>query len=266
MEFTRRELLAGIGGSSVAVGGLSLVQRTPRFTRYTYAAPDGDTDDRRLRIAWYETYNGVFVENHAGTTDDLETTLDPNDGPAYVEDATLVTDVSGPVVSVRNALPGDSGTLVVGLEVVDTEAAEPLDVWFRAAVTSDRENGLNGPERAAGDTTLDGGELDEEAVVEVWLDGSPLGSCNGRKEFDESLEAPLVTRAPFISAFASLADGSGELAFGCLSPGTLRCVALGWELPVGVGNRAQGDSLGFEFSFAGGPCGGDSPFLVGGGQ
>ncbi|WP_049985513.1 hypothetical protein [Halobellus rufus] len=269
MTLTRRELLTGIGGGAVAIGGFSTRRGSPRFSQYTYAAPDDDTDDRRLRIAWYERYNGATVQNHAGTSDGLDATLDPDSGPAYVDEATHVTDVTGPVLSVGNVLPGDAGTLVVGLEVVDDGGAEPLDVWFRASVTADDENGVNGPERAAGDTTPNDGELDEVALVEMWRDGSPLGSCNGVKEFDESLESPLIAPTPFAEAFAPTADAGddeGLLAFDCLSPGSLRCVALRWEIPETAGNRAQGDSLGFEFSFAGVACGGDSPLLGGGSQ
>ncbi len=266
MTLTRRALLTGIGGGAVAVGGFSLRRDPPRFSQYTYAAPDDDTDDTRLRIAWYERYNGSFVGNHAGTNDDLDATLDPDSGPAYVDEATFVTDVAGPVVSVGNVLPGDSGTLVVGLEVVNDDGAEPLDVWFRGSVTDDAENGVNGPERAAGDFTSDG-ELDDAATVEVWRDGSPLGTCNGRKEFDESLEAPLVASASVADAFAPTADAGdadGLLALDCVQPGALQCVALRWALPADADNRAQGDSVAFDFAFVGGPCGSDSPFAVGG--
>jgi hypothetical protein len=267
MEFTRRELLAGFGGATLAIGGVTLGRRSPRFSRYTYAAPDDDTNDGLLRVAWYETYNGVLVENHAGTDDGAAATLDPNSVPAYVEDATLVLDATGPVVSIGNVMPGDAGTLVVGLEVVDDGGAEALDVWFRGSVTDDAENGINEPEATDGDTTLDDGELDEAAVVEVWVDGSPLGSCNGVVDLDESLREPLVAAAPFADAFAPTVDAGGLRVFDdCLAPGALRCVALSWELPADANNRPQGDALGFDFAFAAGPCGGDSPFAVGGGR
>jgi len=269
MEFTRRELLAGIGGGTLAVGGLSLGRRTPDFTQYTYAAPDDDTADGAVRVAWYETYNGASVENHAGTGDGVDATLDPASEPAYVVEATYVTDATGPVVSVGNVLPGDRGTLVVGLEVVDREAAEPTDVWVRATLTADAENGRNGPELAGGDVTDDDGELDEVAFVELWRDGSPLGTCNGRKEFDEGLEAPVVERATFGEAFgldADAGDADGVLALEGLAVGALRCVALAWELPEGTDNRAQGDGLGFDLSFGGVPAGAGSPFPFGGGQ
>jgi hypothetical protein len=269
MEFTRRELLAGIGGGTLAVGGLSLGRRAPAFTQYTYAAPDDDTADGAVRVAWYETYNGAFLENHAGTSDGFDATLDPATEPAYVAEATYVTDGSGPVVSVGNVLPGDRGTLVVGLEVVDREGAEPTDVWVRGALTADEENGRNGPELAGGDTTADDGELDEVALVELWRDGSPLGTCNGRKEFDEELEAPIVERAPFGDAFGSnadIGDADGVLVLEGLAVGALRCVALAWELPIGTDNRTQGDGLGFDLSFGAVPTGAGSPFPLGGAQ
>ncbi|MFQ3476729.1 hypothetical protein HKK80_10800 [Halonotius sp. F2-221B] len=272
MTLTRRKLLTGIGGGTLTVGGIVAVGKTPwnppQFSQYTYAAPDDDTDDQRLSIAWYERYNGTFVENHADTDDDLETTLDPDGGPGYTEEATFVTDASGPVIAVQNVLPGDTGVVVVGLEVV-ADPAEPLDVWLRAQVTDDSENGINGPEQVDGDTTPNDGELDELATVEIWRDGSPFGSCNGQKEFDESLESPLVAPAPVADAFSPTTDvgaDAGLLAFDCLDPGSLRCVALRWAVPATTGNEAQGDSLGFDFSFGGGPCGEDSPFTAGGSQ
>ena len=271
MLFTRRQLLTGIGGGALAVGGLTLGQRSPRFSTYTYAAPDDDTDDRRLRVAWYETYNGALVgsTDGDGTETDADAALDPERSPGYVEEATFVTDVSGPVVSVGNVLPGDTGTLVVGLEVVETEPSEPLDVWIAGSITGADEHDITEPERTDGDTTPDRGELGDDAVVEVWIDGSPLRGCNGVRNFEETLESPLVARSSFTDAFAPTTDiggADGALALDCLDPGSLRCVALRWELPADVDNRSQGDALGFEFAFAGGPCSGDSPFGVGGSE
>lgn len=266
MGYTRRDVLAGIGGGSLAVGGFTLTQRPRRFAQYTYAAPDDDTSDGLLRVAWYETYNGAFVENHAGASDGADATLDPGTAPAYVEEATLVTDVSGPVIAMGDVLPGDSGTLVVGLEVVG-ETTTPLDVWFHASTTVDADNRVNEPEQVAGDTTPDDGELDDETLVELWVDDSPLGGCNGVLDVDESLRTPLVARAPIGDAFAPTSDAGdadGRRVFECLEPGALRCIALSWELPKSASNRIQGDSLGFDFAFAGTGCGGDSPFVVGG--
>lgn len=270
MKFTRRELMAGIGGGSIVVSGVLFGRQSPRFSRYTYAAPEDDTDDGILRVAWFETYNGAFVENQGGTDDGYEATIDPTTEPEYVREASLVTDTRGPVISLQNVLPGDRGTLVVGLDVVEEAATSPLDVWFRASISADDENGLIEPELEAGDTTPADGELDEEAFVEAWVDNSPLGSCDGLRNLDEGLRSPIVIRAPFGEAFAptsDVADTGGVRVFNsCLEPGSLRCVAFSWKLPQHASNRSQGDSLEFDFSFAGGPCGGDSPFVVGGDQ
>lgn len=269
MQLTRRKLLGTIGLGTVGVGGVMSDRGEPRYTHYTYAAT-GDLDDRRVRVAWYERYNGDFQENQSGTqSEGFDDTLDPDTAPAYVTEATYVTDASGPVVSVGDVMPGDSGVLVVGLEAVDDGdfVAEPVDVWLRATVTDDAEGGINGPEAAAGDTTADDGELDDEILVEIWNDGSPLGSCDGEKDFVESLEGSLVEQASIGEAFggsSAVASDSGLLAFSGLDPGESRCVALAWEFPYDAAtNRSQGDSATFDVQFGAGPVEGGSPFVEG---
>ena len=269
MQLTRRELLAGIGAGTLSVGGLSLVEASPEFHYYTYAA-DGDVDDRRVRVAWYERYNGAFQETHDGTADPgFDDALDPDTAPAYVEEATYVTGVTGPVLTVGNALPGDAGTLVVGLEVVDDGdfIPEPLDIWLQARVTADDENDINGPERAAGDTTATDGELDDQVVVELRRDGAPLGSCNGQQDFVESLEDPIVARSPLSVAFGStsdVGDDDGQRILRSVDPGRSRCIALSWAFPEDTAtNAAQGDSVTFDLAFAGVPAGTTSPFTGG---
>ncbi|WP_246989039.1 hypothetical protein [Halorientalis marina] len=264
MQLTRRKLLGTIGIGTLGVGVLG-GHGGPEFSHYTYAAT-GDLDDRRVRVAWYERYNGDFRENQAGTTASLDETLDPDQAPAYVTEATYVTDASGPVLSVGDVLPGDEGVLVVGLEAVaDADfVPEPVDVWFRATVTGDDESGINGPEAAAGDTTVDDGELDEELLVEGWKDGSPLGSCDGTKQFDEDLEGPLVARAPLSEAFGATSDAgsaTGLLGLTGLDPGQSRCVALAWTFTYDAAtNRSQGDSVAFDVAFGAVPVDSESPF------
>jgi hypothetical protein len=268
MQLTRRQLLAGIGAGALGVTGASLTRQEPRYTHYTYAS-DGDLDDRRVRVAWYERYNGVALESQAGPAEaGLTETLDPGTDPAYVHDPTDATAVNGPVITVGNVLPGDEGTLVVGLEAVDDGdfIAEPLDVWLRGVVTDDAEGGLNEAEAAAGDRSPDDGELDERVTVELWRDGSPLGSCNGRREFTEELEAPLVERAPLGTAFgpdSDVGDADGQRVLTGLTPGSARCFALAWAMPDADGvNVAQGDSVAFELAFGAVPAGAASPFPV----
>ena len=267
MKLTRRSLLAGIGGGTLVIGGLRFRQPPPAFTQYTYAAFTEDTNDSILRVAWYETRNGTFLENQAGTTDYYDATMDSETEPRYLEEATFRTDVAGPVLRLGNVLPGDSGTLVVGLEVVAEEAASPVSIWLSGVVTEEAENGRNEPERKAGDTTDNLGELATEATVEVWTDSSPLGSCDGLRTLDETLRAPVVPRAPFDDALYSdstIANDGLQVFGDCLDPGTLSCVALAWELPMTASDRIQGDSFAFDFALAAGPCEGDSPFRNGG--
>ncbi|WP_436901356.1 hypothetical protein [Halovenus halobia] len=269
MQITRRELLAGIGAGALGVWGFSLVQSSPEFHYYTYAA-DGDVDDRRVRVAWYERYNGAFQETHNGTTDPgFDSALDPDTAPTYIEEATYVTDVAGPALTIGNTLPGDEGTLVVGLEVVDDAdfIAEPLDIWLQAEITGDSENGLSGPELDAGDSTATDGELDDQVIVELWHDGAPLGSCNGQKDFMETLESPIVARSPLSVAFgpeSNIRDDDGRRVIESLDPGQTRCIALSWSFPESTAtNAAQGDSVSFDLAFSGVPAGAATPFTGG---
>ncbi|MFW5956019.1 MAG: hypothetical protein ACOCQY_01305 [Halorhabdus sp.] len=269
MQLTRRELLAGVGAGALGFGGLRLVAASPEFHYYTYAA-DGDVDDRRVRVAWYERYNGTVQESQDGTAEpSFDDALDPDTAPAYVEEATYVTDVTGPVITIGNTLPGDEGTFVVGLEVVDDGEfiAEPLDIWLKALITADTENDINGPEEAAGDSTGTDGELDDQVVVELWRDGAPLGSCNGQQDFLETLERPIVARSPLRVAFgagSNLGDADGQRVLNSIDPGRTRCIALSWAFPESTAtNAAQGDSVTFDLAFAGVPVGTASPFTGG---
>ena len=266
MQLTRRKLLGAVGLGALGVGVGMRGRANPDFTHYTYASP-GDLDDRRLRVAWFETYNGRVIDHQGGTSETtVEEALDPASAPDYVQDATFVTDGTGPVISVGNVLPGDEGTLVVGLEAVDDGefVPEPMDVWLRAEITGDEERGRSGPERAAGDTSDGDGELDEELAVELWRDGSPLGTCNGRQEFDERLEGPILASAPIGDAFgpgSPTGAVTGTRVLGGLQPGQTRCFALAWTFPTDTStNRTQGDVVRFDLAFGGVPIDGASPF------
>lgn len=266
MQLTRRKLLGAVGLGAMGLGVGLRGRATPSFTHYTYAAT-GDVDDRRLRVAWYEQYNGRLLEHQGGTDDaTLDEVLDPASAPDYVKEATLVTAATGPVISVGNVLPGDDGTLVIGLEATEDDefVAEPMDVWLRAAITADEERGRSSPEREAGDTSETAGELDDELVVELWRDGSPLGTCNGRKEFDELLEGPIVASAPIGEAFArdsTVGGATGTRVLRGLRPGESRCFALAWSFPNETStNRSQGDAVRFDLDFGGVPVDAASPF------
>jgi hypothetical protein len=268
-QLTRRQLLAAAGAAGVGTGlaGAGLARATardPPYTRYTYAAP-GDTDERRLRVAWYETYTTdgtrTFVEstNSSGETD-RTAVFDPASDPTYVNDP-------GPVVSLPNALPGDSGVLVVGLEAqpVDTDD-EGVDIWLQIATTENAENGVNEPESLAageddpigpGSGDADSGELADALDVRVWKDGGFMTGCDGA--YDPLSETSLANDSlAAVSATGPLADG--ELVVECLPQGSARCVGFRWELPEGMGNHIQGDSVSFDLRFHGHPCESENPY------
>jgi hypothetical protein len=267
-QFTRRQLLAAVGvagvGTGLAGAGLArATSRDPPYTRYTYAA-EGDTDERRLRVAWYETYNDTFVESTSGETN-RTTVFDPAAEPTYVNDP-------GPVITVPNALPGDSGVVVVGLEAQPVETDdEGVDIWLRVRLSENAENGVNEPESLAageddpigsGSGDADSGELGDAVGLQVWKDGGfgGVGACNGERALTETGLAD-----DSLVAVAAGSLGGGERVVDCLAQGSARCVSFAWALPSETGNEIQGDGVAFDIEFLGQSCGGENPFAADGG-
>ena len=245
-KFTRRSVLAGAAGLG-AIGatgtGVGLLGRRP-YTHYTYAQTVGDTNDAVLRVAWYETYNGQVEETQGSVDSDANATLDTGTDPAYVGEA------PGPIVDLDGVMPGDSGSLTIGLEAVE----QPATVWFRVLVGATDENGINEPEAKAGDTTAAQGELQDHVSVRLWRDegilDSGVGRCDGRytsgeRQFTDG-QVPLGTVA------GEYPDG--EPLVDCLEPGANYCVGLAWDLPADTGNEIQTDSVDFSLEFVGIPC------------
>jgi len=245
-RMTRRRVLAGLAGLG-AIGaagtGLGWLGRPHGYTHYTYAQTVGDTDDGVLRVAWYETADGRLQETQGGTGGDANATLDPDSEPAYVGEA------PGPVIDLTGVVPGDSGSLVVGLEAVE----RPTRVWFRPTVDATDENGINEPEAKAGDATEDRGELQDVVEVRVWEDtgvlASGIGACDGRFVGD-----PELTDGPTALGAVGTAFGDGVRLVDCLEPGANYCLGLTWDLPAGTGNEIQTDSVDFSLRFVGIPC------------
>ncbi|MEZ3145313.1 hypothetical protein [Halobaculum sp. MBLA0143] len=260
MQLTRRTLLAAVGLGSLGVGTATLGRQRPRFTNYSYAQTSG-LPESVVRVAWYERYNGVFQERQNGTTDPgLDATLDPETDPAYVDDLAAAAD--GPVFSLSGVLPGDDGVVIVGLETTATDdlLADEIDIYLQTTVTADGEGEFVEPEQAAGDTTATDGELDDELLVTVWRDGSPLGTCDGEVDVTETVTVPEQPASVALGAGGAGAD-AGVLVVTGLTPGAPRCVSLAWRFPYDAStNRSQGDSLGFDAVFAAVPAGDGSPF------
>lgn len=247
-QLNRRQVLAGLGAVGFLTVGAGLgVGRRPNFTRYTYAQTVGDTNDAVLRVAWYESYNGTVQETQTGTadgTEDVNATLDPGTDPAFVEEA------SGPVISLPNVMPGDEGRLLVGLQAV----TEPTKVWFRPTLTATAENGINEPERRAGDTTdgADGGELQDAVGVRIFRDNgvAGVGACDGSRMIGEDW---LTSGEPTLATVdADFTDGVQLVD--CLQPDGTYCLGLEWQIPADWGNEIQGDSVEFALEFVGLPC------------
>lgn len=224
MKFTRRRLLstAAIGTSLSAAGvGLSSSDAV------AYQSSTTTGSDPSVRVNWRETYNGSVLESGDETVD-------------------------GPVLNIGNAQPGDSGTLA--FQVTPETSDGGANVRFSLALTGNDENGRNEPERTAGDTTADRGELADALDVAAWYDTgsfgvSGLGGCDGDRD---TAETTLVDGS-LVDADAALAEGV-PLGGDCLDPDSTVCVGLSWSLPRSVGNRIQGDSVETSLSFTVEPC------------
>jgi len=257
---TRRRLLRSLAVGGVAVAGGALVGRAagqPPYTHYTYAQVETGDREEYLRIAWYATRDGTTVRAGGDT-------LDP---ATYLADAP-----EGPVVAFDGLLPGDSGTVVLGL----LAEREPTTVWFRPELLADDEGSLIEPERAAGDSTPTG-ELGSALAVDLWLDGGVMSTgiagCNGRLDPGESLlsapdgspaSGPLTAVAIALDEGVqlSLPGGNGDCP-DALGRGESACLAMRWSLPAGT-NDTQTDSLALALRFVPVACGDTTNPFAGG--
>lgn len=263
-RISRRRLLAGLGATGalgLGLGWQAMVGQARPYTTFTYAQTDGSAAQARLRVAWYEMYNGGFRAAQPGTTEADVTpngtqVLDPASSPSYVDEP------AGPAVTVGNVLPGDSGSVVVGLLVESLpEGEEGLDIWFRSTPATNLENRLTEPERLepAEDDPGDGssaGELGASLTARLWRDSgiAGVGACDGSYLFGE----PEVATG---SLDETLDAATGGLQIGtCLGPGQTECLGLEWSLPWEIGNAAQSDSVAFDLTFVGVSCGSGDPF------
>lgn len=256
MKLTRRQLLAGIGVTGTASFGGRALRREPAYTHYTYAQTDETGID--LRVAWYERYNGQRLERTPGglSLTDNTTWEDAaaegeyvNVGKQRTSDEVLAG--GGPVIHLDDVLPGDTGTLVVGLH---SELA-PASVTLRAGGPGPdggpvfAENGRNEPESKV-DATPDASELGDDVQVTVWYDDgiAGFGAADGRRPLGGFVEQVIVAGS-LRSVLADLAEGVPLDAYGCFERGTPRYVGFSWHLPDDVGNRVQGDSASFGLVF-----------------
>lgn len=239
LDTRRRQLLAAVGGlgalAAVPQVGMNFLSESPEFTYYTYATTPEQLADEVLEVAWYEEYNGQAVERQGnGSETNASKVLDPDDDPAYVPDA------SGPVISISNALPGDSGRLVVGLR-----ATEDVQIDVTGSVTS-TENGLVEPEPSNGNGQ---GELDEVIQTKLWHDtGSVfgLGGCDGNLGAGDQLIDS--------GSLGEVLGGLDRTIVDCLEAESRRCIGFDWSFPETAGNETQSDRVTFDLAFRARSC------------
>ncbi|WP_280536030.1 hypothetical protein [Halopenitus sp. POP-27] len=261
---TRRRLLAG--ASSVGVLGLTAGRRVApsrpstdvpdRYARYTYAGPaDPDDDDQpAIRVGWNSTYNGDPVD--VGTETDAETEADGNESDSTIEpsgtndngsgtpDGPQFGDtdgVPGPLIDASNVLPGDSGTVSIGLTV------EEMDARVRLFLTD-----------GTGENPVSGALAD---VIEValWYDTGILGigGCRGAESMPENPAIETTLR--------DLGDQYGPDSDGliitdgledCLAEDEHFCLGFAWRIDESVTNAYQGAAADFGLAFRAEQCGG----------
>jgi hypothetical protein len=245
-RFKRRTVLAGLGAGAIGItaGASALTARgSPRYSKYTYAATQEDRE--ALRVAWYETYNGQRMETQGNdTTANVSETLDPDTQPLYVADA------PGPVIEIGNVLPGDSGTLHVGLEAV---ADDPVTVTMTGSLDANDENGFSEPEVDAGDVSTVG-ELASTIEATLWADRGlrllgDLGACDGVHGTGE----PTIATGSLEAVLGEVSTGIELVA--CLGrDARTYCLGFHWRLPNGTSNLVQTDGATFTLSFVPSLC------------
>jgi hypothetical protein len=232
--YTRRGVLASLGIGGVGAASLPLLADAGPYTSYTYAQSPGDD---RVQVAWYETYNGSVLEHQRGTGGaTANETLDPDRAPNYVPE------VSGPVVSLEDVMPGDSGSLAIGIQLAERpEGSNPISLDLTGTIAANEENGRTEPERKAGDSSDAVGELADRIEATVWIDDGPF-RCDGIRLLDTTLAEGTLT-----DVIGALADGT-RLCTGCFGVRPHHCLGIEWSLPAGTGNVVQTDGVEFELA------------------
>jgi hypothetical protein len=227
-EPTRRNVLMSVGAVGVgAYGftrfrGISTADSDPQYTNYTLA----ETHGPKILVGWYSTVNNELTSGSPVDSEAWE--YDSTD--EYIDDVESVL-AGSPAVDVGNALPGDSGTLSVGLFVApDSESGR---IWMR----------------------LEGGDgsLGEAVGIRMWYDTGifGIGGCQGAE--NGTAVDTITPENATLATPGQLADGieinPGIFDNGEINPGDRVCVALAWALPIDVGNDLQNASTDFDLEF-----------------
>lgn len=262
--FTRRKVLAALGSvGAVYVGsdyagaalGLDPVDLNQRTVDGTYAQTQGWTTadpPPRVGLSWREIVNGEVQEDTGltGTTDG------ETGGVGLIVDEAVMPGDSGSVTMRARLLPADG-------ETADGTANAELYLLF--TITDRAENGVDEPEREAGDAPgADGGELPAVTQVTVWEDEGIFTGNNALEPLPVIGDTPIADGSLAEVAGSSELDGDSDANTGgyridldgdtCLSVGDEVYVSFRWEIPSGADNRIQGDSATFRVEFDPRPC------------
>lgn len=251
--FTRRQMLSfgatGLGFLGLG-GGLRAVYLPGEVEhdRVTVA----QSDDGTLVVEWKEWYNDSEVEPDSGRSSENK-----------------------PIVTIDNALPGDSGSVSFRLHAQsETESDFELLMRMHATEGAFSENGRTEPEIVAGDSGPPG-ELQEFVSVTGWYDMNGMidtaDSCNGVRDIGERFidanpsgdtqqvdgdTLADVTSSAMLGEWTQLDGEPGSAdTLECLPVGedNAICLGLAWELPddlPGVDdNIIQTDSAEFTIEF-----------------
>jgi predicted ribosomally synthesized peptide with SipW-like signal peptide len=234
IDLTRRKLLIGAGAIGLASAGAGLGTSALFSDRESFGNNVITAGTLDLLVHYDAVYNGAPAENLAPSPSGIA------DGAAEL------------LYTLDDVKPGDSGTLEFCFEV----NTNPAYLWFCTEQTADEENGQNEPELEAEGADTDGlGELDDEIIVDAFYcdtDGEPV---------DGGEIASAVSLAEFLAIYAvghPLNADEEDVPAGDQTPypassepgvTTGPCLCIEWELPAGVGNEVQSDSLAFDIAF-----------------
>lgn len=241
LDITRRDVLAGVGTTGLAaVAGLGVGTRNT--LAYTTTAQMDTGDGFVLDADWRETYNGDVLEDTRASQ----------------------SETGGAVISLGDVMPGDTGTFSFRLSVEPTTEGDDVSVepQLTLNLTETSENGINEPERKAGDDSENTGELQDYLDVKLWYDEGLanydiFGGDNATQDVDEPLITDDDGAEGTLAEVASAIDGVPLDRKGCLGTDETLTVTFGWEFAEdGTENVAQGDGVSFDFELYGELCDG----------
>ncbi|MBV0901878.1 hypothetical protein [Haloarcula salina] len=150
------------------------------------------------------------------------------DGGRGADSLDLAVDGRSVLIRVADLTPGDGST---GSVVVRNSGSMSGTLGVSNASVSDDENGLQEPERAAGDTNASG-ELSDHLRVRLWV------------EYPDGTREYLFGSANSTVSAASL-DGASVRGAETLDAGSRATVQIAVSLPESAGNEVQSDRIEF---------------------